>query len=232
MVTFCALSSILHLVVLSVDRYLMVCKPFIAGRIHSTYWNCVFALLLAWLLALLFSIFPLLGRSRYALEADGMRCSIDWNSESLKDRFYVMLLFAFCFLLPILIMSYSFFSVHRELRRMQSRAGDMFGLNSRAATDVITAERRNMRLAIILCSVFLLTWSPYAIISFWTAFFQHLAKVPVVLSTTAALIAKSSTIVNPLIYSFWNKVFRDRLQSSAVCKCLARKSRVHEIEST
>ena len=123
-------------------------------------------------------------------------------------------------------MSFSFLRVRRELHLMQGRAANLFGRESKAAKDNIRAERRHTQLAITMCAVFILTWTPYTLLSFWASFFTHIAEAPVALATTAALIAKSSTIFTPIIYSVVHKKFRQSLRNTPFGRFLCLKTKV------
>jgi len=129
-------------------------------------------------------------------------------------------------------MIYSFVNVKKELRQMQQRASTLFGRESKASKDNIRAEKRHTRLAIVMCLVFISTWMPYALLSFWASFFTHIHKTPIFLGTTCAIIAKSSTIFNPIIYTIMHKRFRYSLLNTPF-KCLVCcLSKVHPTEAT
>lgn len=66
---------------------------------------------------------------------------------------------------------------------------------------------------------FLLCWTPYAVVSLWSAL-GNPSDVSPVAGTVPSLIAKSSVVWNPLIYVLTNKQFRSRF--SALFTCLVR----------
>ncbi len=222
LVTFLALSSICHLVVLAFDRYISVCQPFFASKIHSSSKIKYSILAAAWMYALLWGIFPLFNWSSYALEKDGQRCSINWNSQVVKDRLYIICLLIFCYLVPVFFMLYAFVSVKMAISGMKNRGTDRFGKESQYVKDTVKAETKHVRLAIIMCGVFILIWTPYAFLSFWAAFLEHITVMPSQLGTAAAYIAKSSTIINPFLYCFLYKKFRKAFKHSKVGKIICR----------
>lgn len=59
---------------------------------------------------------------------------------------------------------------------------------------------------------FLLCWTPYALVSMWSAF-GNPGDISPLAGTIPALIAKSSVVWNPLIYVLTNKQFRTRVGS-------------------
>jgi hypothetical protein len=62
----------------------------------------------------------------------------------------------------------------------------------------------------MMISGFLLAWSPYACVSFISAFGNPQLISPL-LATLPALFAKSQVIWNPIIYVAFNKNFRSKL---------------------
>ena len=185
-----------------------------------------------WLYALAWASFPFIGWSGYALEDDELRCSIDWASRELKDQTYIVFLFIFCFLVPTSVMIYSFVNVKRELRKMQHRAANLFGRESKASKDNIRAEKRHTRLALVMCVVFITTWMPYSLLSFWASFFTHIAQTPVFLGTTCAIIAKSSTIFNPVIYTIMHKRFRQSLMNTPFKRLVCYPIAIHPSDTS
>ncbi|XP_038627590.1 opsin-5-like [Tachyglossus aculeatus] len=77
------------------------------------------------------------------------------------------------------------------------------------ATDPSDRQRRLdrdvTRVSIVICTVFTVAWSPYAVISMWSAF-GH--PVPNLTSVLASLFAKSASFYNPIIYFGMNSKFR------------------------
>ena len=185
-----------------------------------------------WFYGLAWAAFPFMGWSGYALEDDKLRCSIDWASRELVDQSYIVFMLIFCFLVPVGVMIYSFVNVKTELRKMQVRASSLFGRESKASKDNIRAEKRHTRLAVVMCTVFIATWTPYTLLSFWASFFTHIAHTPVFLGTTCAIIAKSSTIFNPIIYTIMHKRFRHSLMNTPFRRLVCCPAQVHPSETS
>ncbi len=60
----------------------------------------------------------------------------------------------------------------------------------------------------VLClALFLLAWSPYAVICLW-ATFGNPSAIPLWMTVIPALFAKSSSFYNPVVYVASNKRFR------------------------
>ena len=69
-----------------------------------------------------------------------------------------------------------------------------------------------------MCWGFLMTWMPYAIVSMWTAYGDP-TKLPTRMTVMAVLTAKSSTVVNPVIYVLMSKKFQPMLNQIVKSLC-------------
>lgn len=64
---------------------------------------------------------------------------------------------------------------------------------------------RYLQVSIVICTAFILAWSPYAVVSMWSAWGFH---VPNLTSIFTRLFAKSASFYNPLIYFGLSSKFR------------------------
>lgn len=62
-----------------------------------------------------------------------------------------------------------------------------------------------LKISIVICTAFIMAWSPYAVISMWSAWGFH---VPSTTSILTRLFAKSASFYNPLIYFGMSSKFR------------------------
>lgn len=62
-----------------------------------------------------------------------------------------------------------------------------------------------LQVSIVICTAFILAWSPYAVVSMWSAWGFH---VPNLTSIFTRLFAKSASFYNPLIYFGLSSKFR------------------------
>lgn len=70
------------------------------------------------------------------------------------------------------------------------------------------------------------TWTPYAVVSLWSAYGSDKA-IPIRVTLTAVLLAKLATVINPLVYFMLNKKF-----SPYVRECLRITWRTIQFSST
>ena len=167
--------------------------------------------LFAWMMAFFWSIMPLFGWSSYTTEDDNIRCSINWNGNTVADKAYIAMLYVWCFLIPCSIMLLAFIAIKLKLCQMNKRARSLTGFRMETMLESVQAWMKHTKLAIVMAAAYIILWMPYALISFWTAYFKHIAVFPAYLGTIAAVFAKMSSLTNAIIYSFLHEKFRHNL---------------------
>ncbi|XP_064411402.1 opsin-5-like [Latimeria chalumnae] len=193
------LISINTLTVISVIRYIKGCLP---HRVHCIRNGSVaFSLLLIWIAALFWSGAPLLGWGSYTDRMYGT-CEIDWTKASFSTIYksYIISIFICCFFLPVSVMVFSYISIIKTVKTSHTLTG---------IGDLTDRQRRMekgvTRVSIMICTAFIIAWSPYAVISMWSACgFQ----VPNLTGILASLFAKSASFYNPIIYFGMSAKFR------------------------
>ncbi|KAJ8319408.1 hypothetical protein KUTeg_004499 [Tegillarca granosa] len=65
---------------------------------------------------------------------------------------------------------------------------------------------------------FLISWTPYAFVSFWTVFGDTKA-LPILVKTLPQLMAKCASVWNPIIYVSTNKQFRSAFFAMFMKQC-------------
>ncbi|KAM4663421.1 pinopsin-like [Discoglossus pictus] len=187
--------SLVSLSILSYERYVTVltCAKADASNYRKS-WTCI---VVSWAYSLLWTVPPLLGWSSYGLESSGTTCSVMWHSRSPNNVSYIICLFLFCLVLPLLIMIFCYGHIVKIIR------GQVF------RTNLTMAQKREHRmLFMVACMVtcYLLCWMPYGLVSLITTFGSPGIITPTI-SIIPSILAKSSTFINPLIYAFMNKQF-------------------------
>ncbi|KAI4902196.1 hypothetical protein NFI96_029563, partial [Prochilodus magdalenae] len=223
------LISINTLTAISVIRYIKGCQPQHgmpklrqAQRLHSFEFPPLspahhidkrrvgLVIAAVWLFSLFWAGVPLLGWGSYRARRYGT-CEIDWTQArfSLPVKLYVIGIFFFNFFVPISVIVYTYVSIIRMVNSSHkaSRGGDISERQKKM-------ERNITRVSLILCAAFLLAWSPYAVISMWSAWGY---QVPPLNSILASLFAKSASFYNPFIYVGMSSKFRKDLQNLFLC---------------
>ncbi|KAF7253507.1 Opsin-5 [Varanus komodoensis] len=129
-------------------------------------------------------------------------CEIDWAKANFSTIYksYIVSIFICCFFLPVSVMVFSYVSIINRVKssHVLSGVGDPTDRQRRT-------ERSVTRVSIVICTAFITAWSPYAVISMWSAYGY---SVPNLTSILASLFAKSASFYNPIIYFGMSSKFR------------------------
>ncbi|XP_037635192.1 teleost multiple tissue opsin 3a [Sebastes umbrosus] len=150
----------------------------------------------SWLYSLLWTLPPLLGWSNYGPEGPGTTCSVQWHLRSPTSVSYVLCLFIFCLLLPLLLMVYSYGRILVSIRRV-------------GKINLLAAQRREQHILVMVLSMvscYMLCWMPYGIMALMATFGRSELVTPTA-SVVPSVLAKFSTVINPVIYMFFNNQF-------------------------
>ncbi|CAF1067890.1 unnamed protein product [Rotaria sp. Silwood1] len=176
---FAGCSNMYMLCLISIDRY------FVVTRLCSTsvilVKHAYITVLCGYLLALFWTLLPVIGWSSYDYEGVGASCSVKWEERSLNVTSYNLTIFIFVYLIPVIIIIVTNISAFHVIRKRRRRTGG-----------------------------YLLAWTPYSIMSFIRAF-TDTEYFPPILGTIPAFFAKTSLVWNSLIYVMRNGNIRDYL---------------------
>uniref|UniRef100_A0A8C3MYZ0 Uncharacterized protein n=1 Tax=Geospiza parvula TaxID=87175 RepID=A0A8C3MYZ0_GEOPR len=178
--------SLISLAVLSYERCCTMTRT--AEPDTTNYRKAWAAIILSWTYSLLWTVPPLLGWSSYGPEGAGITCSVNWHSRDANNASYIICLFIFCLVIPFAIIVYSYGKLLCAVRQVK-------------------AHDRVLLMVMVMVLCFLLCWLPYAAVALLATFGQPGLISPAA-SIVPAILAKSSTVYNPIIYVFLNKQVR------------------------
>lgn len=209
-ISFFSYTAIHHFVLITFDRWIFIAKPMRAFVFHNSKLATTFALFLAWALSLLFAVSPFAGFGSYDFENGSLRCSVAWSKRDLSNRIYHVMLLLFCFILPLLAMVVFYVMLRRFLRRSCRSLANTFGsMTFRAlAKSRIKAEGRVASMFFTMASVFVISWSPYGVLSLMNTFSMSSIGTNSVVQTVAVIPAKASTLYNPVIIAWYDRPFQ------------------------
>ncbi|KAG7254067.1 hypothetical protein CRUP_014138 [Coryphaenoides rupestris] len=152
--------------------------------------------LATWVVATVWSSFPLFGWGEYVPEPYGLSCTIAWRGyhTSYKDATYVLCSFACFTLLPVLV--------------------------------IVVSQGLILRKMFFCVSLgFIIAWAPYAVVSFLFIFHKDPRYMAPGGFVFPALFAKSSHVYNPFIYFYFNAAFQHELRGllRSLCPGLVSK---------
>uniref|UniRef100_A0A8C5H6U8 Opsin 8, group member c n=1 Tax=Gouania willdenowi TaxID=441366 RepID=A0A8C5H6U8_GOUWI len=163
-----------------------------------------------WLVATVWSSFPLFGWGEYVPEPYGLSCTVAWRGyhTSTKDAFYVICSFACFTLIPVLFIVVSQCQILYKVSRFS------YSLSARGTRHNLRhAEKRLSMMFFCISLGFVIAWAPYAIVSFLFIFHKEPRYMAPEGFVFPALFAKSSHIYNPFIYFYFNKTFQREVHS-------------------
>ncbi|XP_037388726.1 opsin-5-like [Pygocentrus nattereri] len=202
------LASMNTLTVISITRYIKGCH---ANKAHCISRSTIsISIICIWTGALFWSMVPLLGWGSYTDRGYGT-CEVDWskaNYSTIYKSFTISVLTS-CFVIPVLIMLFSYASVINTVKSRNTMSAD--GYFSERQRKV---ERDVTRVSLAICTAFMLAWSPYAVVSMRSAWGL---PVPSTTSISARLLAKSACFCNPIIYLVMSPKFRKDVAALVPC---------------
>ncbi|XP_034429608.1 teleost multiple tissue opsin 2b [Hippoglossus hippoglossus] len=185
--------SLISLVILSYDRYSTLT---VYNKRGPNYRKPLLAVGGSWLYSLFWTVPPLLGWSSYGIEGAGTSCSVSWTSQTVQSHAYIICLFTFCLGLPVLVMIYCYCRL-------------LWAVKQVGKVRKTAARRREYHILFMVLTTaacYLLCWMPYGVVAMMATFGPPNIISPVA-SVVPSLLAKSSTVINPLIYILMNKQF-------------------------
>ncbi|KAM8872123.1 opsin 4xa isoform 2-T2 [Synchiropus picturatus] len=212
------ITSMINLLAISVDRYIVISKPLQAIQ-WSSRRRTLLIISLVWLYSLAWSLAPLLGWSSYIPEGLMTSCTWDYVSSTPSNKSYTLMLCCFVFFIPLAIISYCYlcmFLVIRQASRDVEKLGSQVRKSTLIQQQSIKTEWKLAKIAFVVIIVFLLSWSPYAFVTLiaWAGYGSALNPYS---KAVPAVIAKASAIYNPFIYAIIHSNYRQTLAEKVPC---------------
>nr|AGB67501.1 c-like opsin [Tripedalia cystophora] len=205
-VHFFSVSSVAHLTALSIERYRIISERSVHHNFSRT--RTAVVILICYLYSFAWVIPPIVGWSSYTTEGMEISCSVNWKAGDWNSMSYNITILFTVFIIPfgIILICY------RKLFRLLKNARDV-DVGSPDLAKRRSVEKSVASLVVIMVVAFLISWSPYVIMSIW-AMLPFTEEVSPLAATLPALIAKSSTIYNPIIYGMKHRAFRQQISGA------------------
>ena len=209
-IAFFAYVSIITTITLNIESYIHICKPWIKEKITMSRMSFQIACsCFAWLYAFFWAVFPLVFWNDYSDIIMGA-CTINWETKNQSQKGYIISLFMFCIVIPFTLMVICSIQNNKAIRQMKFYAVKHFGANSPAVDANLRAESAILRLTLIGAFGFLIAWMPYSTLSLIRFFGVEMhSHWYVNIEKVSSLCAKISCILNPLIYAYSQRSFRE-----------------------
>ncbi|XP_046633109.1 compound eye opsin BCRH2-like [Daphnia pulicaria] len=220
-------TSICTMAVIAYDRYNVIVKGMAGTKMTSKREATLIAC--CWIYATGWSITPYFGFGRYIPEGILDSCSFDYltRDEQVKSflifvSMHVFVHAYFCILHPV---GYCYYFIvttifdHEKTLREQAKKMNVTSLRSNADSNAASAEIKIAKVALCNIALWAAMWTPYASIVLKGLIGDQSTITPLV-TILPALIAKSASICNPVVYAISHPKFRLALQEKYPWFCI------------
>lgn len=201
-----SLCSILTLTIIALERYNAIVKPLSNGlKLKKHTLRCL--IIIIWILSLV-SVTPLVYFDEYSSE---YQCVRTWSKHSQKIFWTYAIVSAIA--LPVGVIFYCYFRIIRTLY-FGSRIVPM-----NIPLEVDAREKKKViKLSIIVTSVLILSFTPFAIVRE----LEIRGPVPNVVSVFSLSFVLLSSVLNPFIYAFQSTNYRQAFKET-ICSCFLKR---------
>ncbi|XP_075710186.1 adenosine receptor A2a [Rhinoderma darwinii] len=211
-------SSIFSLLAIAADRYIAIRIPLrYNSLVTSRRANVIIAV--CWLLSFVIGLTPMLGWNKNMLglnkkdfaSVNASRCSppmLECLFENVVTMDYMVYYnFFACVLVPLLLMLAIYLRIFMAARRQLKQTNSKVTCGERSRSTLHREVHAAKSLAIIV-GLFAICWLPLHIINCFTLFCKDCDRAPPLLMYFAILFSHANSVVNPLIYAYRIREFR------------------------
>ncbi|XP_072809245.1 adenosine receptor A2a [Vicugna pacos] len=222
-------SSIFSLLAIAIDRYIAIRIPLrYNGLVTGTRAKGIIAV--CWVLSFAIGLTPMLGWNNCSQQREGRNQSQDCGQGQVACLFeYVVPMnymvyynFFACVLVPLLLMLgvylRIFLAARRQLKQMESQP-----LPGERARSTLQKEVHAAKSLAIIVGLFALCWLPLHIINCFTFFCSKCRHAPPWLMYLAIILSHTNSVVNPLIYAYRIREFRQTFRKIIRSHILRRR---------
>ncbi|KAL3856735.1 hypothetical protein ACJMK2_011458, partial [Sinanodonta woodiana] len=210
------MSDMNTLAVVAFSRYVVVCKPEWDYLLKGKYPQ--YFLVGIWTYTLFWTGPPLLGFGNYTYEPFGTSCTLHWHGRQIVNIIYNSLCVIGCYVVHIGVFVFFYAHIIRDYRKMNRSTENTFPLRplateaepNMAVEEIIgyhkiVSTSHLTKVSLTMVIMFLIAWTPYAVITVWNIFSTPVNANIQVLPT---MFAKISCASNPIIHGFLSYSFR------------------------
>jgi len=230
------LCSLWTLVFVSFDRYNVIVNGMQGTPLSSG--GALARIAFSWGYGTAMAVPPLFGWGKYIPEGILDSCSFDYLSrDDFMIRTHGMALLTFNFMIPVSIIAMAYIMIvkavcaHESAMREQAKKMNVKDLRGNKDANAMSAEVRIAKVALTNVSLWLICWTPYASIVFTGVFLDQSSITPLT-SMLPALVAKSASGYNPVVYAINHPRFRLAMTKSFPGFCIHERDDQSGAEST
>ncbi|KAK7886911.1 hypothetical protein WMY93_026532 [Mugilogobius chulae] len=176
------IGSLITTSIISLDRCLKICCLRYGQWINNL--HALLCIALIWMYTVFWASLPAFGFGRYRPEPYGTSCTVDWWSIQTTNthRLYVYLFLCFGFGLPTVTIIASYVAI---LMKVYTSNRALASIPCSAVSNANTKDLKLAKMAVVVCSAFLVAWLPYASVSLISALLSR--EVPLSSPNSAGL---------------------------------------------
>eukprot|EP00095_Tigriopus_kingsejongensis_P000350 maker-scaffold1125_size61249-snap-gene-0.12 protein:Tk00350 transcript:maker-scaffold1125_size61249-snap-gene-0.12-mRNA-1 annotation:"opsin" len=198
-------SSLILIIMIGYDRYNVIVRG-MNGR-RTTPCLAFTMIMFAYLYSFAISLAPMLKVwGSFKLEGLLLTCSFDYLSEDWTNKSFTLFYFSACYGVPLLIIIYFYSGIvkavvtHERSLRAQAKKMNVDSLRSNTDATAESAEVRIGKVAITTVCLWILAWTPYAVVAMVGQFMGAVYLTPVI-TQLPSFLAKTASCLNPMVYA-------------------------------
>ncbi|XP_065345505.1 opsin, ultraviolet-sensitive-like isoform X2 [Cloeon dipterum] len=194
------------------DRYKCISSP-LDGKVGKK--KAITLALLTWTWATPWALLPLFQIwGRFVPEGYLTSCTFDYMNQGLSNRLFVLTIFVCAYLIPMSLVIYFYSQIVGLVVDHEKALKEQMNVESlrRRMKANTSAEIRIARAAIGICLLYVISWTPYAIVALIGVFGNQALLRPEV-SMVPALFCKLVACVDPYVYAISHPRYRAELNS-------------------
>ncbi|XP_078608667.1 somatostatin receptor type 5-like [Branchiostoma floridae x Branchiostoma japonicum] len=211
-------ASFLFLMTLSIDRYHAMVHP-LKSRKYRTIRRCKWACLAVWTGGLLMDLPYIIFANTLEEQQQKLQCILDWPNQYV-EQLATVFSFVIGFAIPVTVIIVCYWAILVCLRR-----SDQPSLQLRCTTSSQASRRRLTILVLVVVIVFVVCWLPYHLFAISRLLIDpkvmfsdpKTANIVQNVALSFNVLAFANSCVNPMLYSFLGKNFRQSFKQLFCC---------------
>nr|ALH22346.1 UV-sensitive opsin [Phausis reticulata]APY20646.1 ultraviolet sensitive opsin [Phausis reticulata] len=197
------------------DRYATISNP-LEGKLTRT--KALIMILIIWCYTVPWAVLPMFEVwGRFVPEGFLTSCSFDYLTDTFDNDMFVTVLFVCSYVIPMSMIIYFYSQIvkevmhHEKALRDQAKKMNVESLRSNQNVQSQSIEIKIAKVAIMVCFLFVASWTPYAVLALIGAFGNQALLTPG-LTMIPALACKFVGCLDPFVYALSHPRYRMELQ--------------------
>ncbi|XP_061171387.1 somatostatin receptor type 4-like [Saccostrea echinata] len=203
----CGTSSILTMMIISIERHNYVCaRPDKRITLNVS----IVLIVIIWILSVVYPVPVAIAQTEMTLRINNVTntfCGLSWP-ESFHVNVYLGCMVCLFFILPLVVISFNYVKIFRVMKSASFRTRSVRS-DKRAEKQV-----RLTKMFIAIVCIFVVMWLPFFVVSFLAVYLKQITSTQF---TITIILASANTSQNPVIYGFFNTKFQREFQN--MCSC-------------